>query len=207
MHRQVTAVRTQNGRLYDQRGGLNYEPIRLADYVDLLAAGGPVDLHVVFRVHEVLPELFEDVVRPRYCGDARWFRSKFFLDGPGTKGLLHRDLPENLYAQIFGRKRFILLDRRRTRMVHRHSFLSGVPNFSPVDAGEPDLARYPRFRDAPLMVAEIEAGDLLYIPSLWWHQAEAVETCVAVNQWWARGAMLGVVKAAELFMRARELRL
>jgi cupin-like protein len=205
--REVPVVRAKNGTLYDAAEGLHYEQIRLAEYVDGLAAGGPNDLYVVFRVHEVMPELFDDIVRPIYCRDAPWLRSRFWFAGPDTKGPLHRDLPNNLYAQIVGHKKFILIDRRSTRRVYRHSFFSGVPNYSPVDAEAPDLGRYPCFRDARLLVAEVGPGDLLYIPSLWWHQAHSVDTSLSVNLWWVRGPMVAVVKAAELFMRVRALRL
>ena len=97
--------------------------------------------------------------------------------------------------------------RRLTRMVHRHSFLSGVPNFSPVDASAPDLTRYPRFRDAPLMIAHLEPGDLFYIPSFWWHQGHSSETSMSLSLWWTRGAMVPVARAAELFMRVRGIRI
>jgi lysine-specific demethylase 8 len=205
--RVVPVVRAREGKLYDAKAGVNYEEIRVADYVDLLEAGNPIDLYVVFRVHEVMPELFDDIIRPAYCRDAGWFRSRFWFGGPQTKGALHRDLPENLYAQIVGRKKFVMLDRRLTRMVHRHSYLSGIPNYSPVDAEAPDFDLHPRFRGAPLLVAEVEPGDLFYIPSLWWHQAHSLDTSVSINLWWVRGVVVPVAKAAELFMRMRNLRL
>ena len=205
--RAVPAVRAKDGALYDPQAGLHYEQIRLADYVDLLATGRAIDLYVIFRVHEVMPELFDDIIRPAYCGRAKWSRSRFWFAGPGMKGALHRDLPDNLYAQVVGHKKFFLLDRQLTRMVHRHSFRSGVPNYSPVDAETPDLARHPRFRGAPLMVAEVKPGDLFYIPSMWWHQAHSIDTSVALNLWWVRGPKVLVARAAELFMRLRALRL
>ena len=205
--REVPVVRKKNGLLYDAKTGLHYERIRVADYVERLAAGEPIDLYMVFRVHEVMPELLDDIVRPPYCRDARWFRSRLWFAGPDTKGALHRDLPENLFAQIVGRKQFLLLDRRSSRMVHRHSVFSGVPNYSPVDAEAPDLERYPRFRGAPLMSAELEPGDLLYIPSFWWHQAHSVDMSVSVNLWWVRGPMVAMARAAELLMRVRDLRI
>jgi lysine-specific demethylase 8 len=206
--RVVPAVRRKDGSLYDAKAGLHYEKVRFADYVDLLADARPIDLYMVFRVHEALPELFDDIIAPPYCQGAPWYRARFWFAGPDTKSPLHRDLPDNLYAQISGRKQFLLLDKRLTRMVHQHPFYSGVPNYSPVDAEAPDLARYPRFRDAPLMLAELEPGDLLYIPSLWWHQAHSRSTSVSVNLWWVRvSPMLAVVKAAELFMRLRDLKL
>jgi len=206
-HREVPAIRSTGGALYDRKAGLDYDRIRLADYVDLLDAGTPHDLYVVFRVHEVMPELFEDIIRPPYCSDVPWSRSRFWFAGPDTKGVFHRDLPENLYAQISGHKRFVLLDRRLTRMVYRHSVWSGVPNYSPVDAEAPNLAAHPRFRDAPLLLAELDPGDLFYIPSLWWHQAHSVDASLSINLWWVRGANVAVAKAAELFMRLRKLSL
>lgn len=205
--REVPAVRESNGTLYDPKAGVNYEKIRVAEYLDLLASGRSIDLYVLFRVHEVMPELFDDIIRPRYCRDVRWFRSRFWFAGPDTKSPLHRDLPENLYAQVVGRKQFIMLDRRMSRMVHRHSFLSGVPNFSPVDAETPDLGRYPRFRGAPLMVAQVEPGDLFYIPRMWWHQGHSLDMSMSLSLWWVRGPMVPVAKAAELFARLRDLKL
>lgn len=205
--RTVPVIRRKGGAMYDERAGVFYERIRFADYVDLLDVGGALDLYMVFRVHEVLPELFDDIVCPPYCQGANWYRARFWFAAPETRGPLHRDLPNNLYAQITGRKQFVLIDRRLTRMVHRHPLYSGVPNYSPVDAEAPDLEHYPRFRDAPRMLATLKPGDLFFIPSLWWHQACSLETSLSVNLWWARGPMVPVVRAAEMFMRLRDLKL
>ncbi len=205
--RELPVVREREGELYDAQRGLNYERIRLGDYCDLLADGKPHDLYITVRVDEQVPELFDDIRRPEYMAGAPWARSRFWLGAAGTKSPLHRDLPENLYAQIGGRKHFLLLDRRHTRMVYRHAFYSGVPNYSPVDAEQPDLTRFPRFRDAPLLRAVVEPGDLLYIPSLWWHQARTLSTSMSINLWWLRGPMVAVARLAELYMRARKLNL
>lgn len=205
--REVPVVRFKDGSMYDQSAGLHYEQIRVGDYVDLLRPGKPIDLYMLFRIREVLPDLFDDVSRPTYCSDAPWFHSRLWFAGPDTKSPLHRDLPDNLYAQVLGHKQFILLDRRLSRMVHRYSLLSGVPNLSPVDAEVPDLSRYPRFREAPLLVAELEPGDLFFIPRLWWHQAHSFDTSISLSLWWARGVMAPIARAAELFMRLRGLRL
>lgn len=205
--RELPIIREKNGSHYDAQRGLHYERIRLGAYCDLLAAGEPRGLYLSVRVHEALPELFGDIRQPTYTAGARWARSRFWMGGAGAKGPLHRDLPENLYAQIGGRKRFFLLERRLTRMVHRHSFRSGVPNYSPVDAEAPDLARFPRFRGAPVLRADLEPGDLLYIPSMWWHQARSLTTSFAVNLWWLTGPKVVVARLAELYMRVRGLNL
>ena len=205
--RELPIIHEKDGSHYDVQSGLHYGTIRFGAYCDLIADGEPHELYMSVRVHEALPELFADIRRPVYAATARWARSRFWMGGPGAKGPLHRDLPENLHAQISGRKRFLLLERRCTRMVHRHSFRSGVPNYSPVDAEAPDLSRFPRFRDAPLLRAELEPGDLLYIPSMWWHQARPLTTSIAVNLWWLNGPKVAVARLAELYMRMRGLNL
>jgi len=206
--RMVPALRSRQGSVYDVQTGAHYESIRMADYVGLLAAGTPTDFYVTFRVQETMPELFDDIVRPPYCGDAAWTSSKLWFASPGARSPLHRDLPQNLYAQIVGHKTFYLIDRRLSRRVHRHSFLSRVPNCSPVDAEAPDLARYPRFHDTPVLRAEVEPGDLLYIPSLWWHQTRSPETSVALNLFWVNGMMAcAAARGAQLFMRLRGFKL
>lgn len=205
--RELPVIREKGRSHYDVGGGLHYERIRFADYCALLADERPHDLYLSVRVRELLPELFADIRHPVYAANAPWARSRFWLGAPDTKGPLHRDLPENLFAQIRGRKRFLLLERRLTGLVYRHPFYSGVPNYSPVDAEAPDLARFPRFAEAPLWAAELEPGDLLYIPSLWWHQARSLTTSIGINLWWVRGPKVAVARLAELYMRLRGLRL
>ena len=204
----VPAIRTVGGTLYDPQKGLNYEEVRLGHFArDVSAKPGPHPLYVVFRVHEKLPELMNDVTLPAYCGTPPWLRSRFWFGAEGTKGPFHRDLPYNLYAQVHGRKRFVLLDPWQGFRVPRHAWHSGVPNYSPVDAEVPDLKLFPRFEKAPLMVADLEPGDLFYIPPMWWHQARALSLSISLNLWWATGAMAQAARAAEWFMRVRQLKL
>ncbi len=63
---------------------------------------------------------------------------------------------------------------------------TGTP-MSMVDFAAPDFARYPRFREAmaAAQVAELEPGDAIYIPPLWFHHVQSLKTCNAlVNYWW-----------------------
>jgi oxalate decarboxylase/phosphoglucose isomerase-like protein (cupin superfamily) len=63
---------------------------------------------------------------------------------------------------------------------------------------DPDFTRFPRFREAlkHAIVAELEPGDALYIPSLWWHHVESIGVLNAmVNYWWSAPAAGGLAKA------------
>lgn len=56
-----------------------------------------------------------------------------------------------------------------------------------VDFYNPDWSRFPRFRDAlgEAVVAELDPGDALFIPAMWYHHVEALDRFnVLVNYWW-----------------------
>lgn len=51
----------------------------------------------------------------------------------------------------------------------------------------PDFERYPKFREAlaAAQVAEAAPGDAIFIPPLWWHHVESLDSFnVLVNYWW-----------------------
>jgi hypothetical protein len=54
-------------------------------------------------------------------------------------------------------------------------------------SSEPGDPRYPRFETIRerAMTVELEPGDALYLPKLWWHEVEATGAVnVLVNYWW-----------------------
>ena len=56
-----------------------------------------------------------------------------------------------------------------------------------MDFAAPDEARFPRFAEARrhALTAELEPGDAVLIPSMWWHHMEGLESFnVLVNYWW-----------------------
>ncbi len=101
----------------------------------------------------------------------------------------HYDIPENIACVIAGRRRFTLFPTDQFENLYvgpMDPTPAGQP-VSLVDTRAPDLERFPRFAEAleAAEVAELEAGDALYIPSLWWHGVESLEPLGAlVNYWW-----------------------
>jgi hypothetical protein len=56
-----------------------------------------------------------------------------------------------------------------------------------VDLAAPDLERFPRFAEAQQAAqsADLEPGDAIYIPFLWWHGVKSLDSFNAlVNYWW-----------------------
>lgn len=116
---------------------------------------------------------------------------------------VHHDHPYNLACVAAGRRRFTLFAPLQVGNLYigplEHT-PSGAP-ISVVHPQSPDFERYPRYRAAlaSASVAELEPGDALYIPPLWFHQVEALEKVnLLINYWWpvAGDAQLPVPAAA-----------
>jgi len=101
----------------------------------------------------------------------------------------HYDLPDNLACVAAGRRRFTLFppEQLPNLYVGPIDFTPAGQPVSLVDLHRPDFDRFPRFAEAlaHAQVAELGPGDALYIPSMWWHQVEALEAFnLLINYWW-----------------------
>jgi hypothetical protein len=101
----------------------------------------------------------------------------------------HYDALDNLACVVAGSRRFTLyapelLDRLYVGPID--NTMAGQP-VSLAASSAPDAQRFPLFelvREQALH-AELQAGDALYLPKLWWHQIEATAPFNGlVNYWW-----------------------
>jgi hypothetical protein len=102
----------------------------------------------------------------------------------------HYDVACNIACVAAGRRRFTLFPPEQVANLYvgpLENTISGQP-VSMVDPRAPDLNRYPRFAEAmkAAIVVDLEPGDALFIPSLWWHHVEAFGRLnLLVNYWWS----------------------
>jgi hypothetical protein len=123
----------------------------------------------------------------------------------------HFDLPDNLACVVAGRRRFMLFPPEQVANLY-----VGPLDLTPagqavslVDFAQPDHDRFPRFAQAlaHAQVAELEPGDAVFIPSMWWHHVESLTPFnVLVNYWWRQSpdymdSPIGALMAALLTMR------
>ena len=103
----------------------------------------------------------------------------------------HFDYPANIACCVAGRRQFTLFPPEQTENLYIGPWdltPAGQP-VSLVDIKEPDLAQFPLFAEAleSASFAELAPGDAIYIPSLWWHQVEALSAVNGlVNFWWTQ---------------------
>ena len=109
--------------------------------------------------------------------------------GTRTRVAAHNDTPDNLACCVAGRRRFTIFPRDQ----FRNLYLGPVDNtpagraVSMVDLHAPDFAAHPRFREALAhgQVAELEPGDAVFVPAMWWHHVEGLAPFnILLNYWW-----------------------
>jgi|HigsolmetaAR204D_1030405.scaffolds.fasta_scaffold00171_3 hypothetical protein len=109
--------------------------------------------------------------------------------GNRTTALAHYDMSYNIACCLVGRRRFTLFPPEQVENLYPGP-LEPTPGGQVVtmaDIHAPDFERFPKLREAlaAAEVAELEPGDVLFYPALWWHQVDALESFnVMVNYWW-----------------------
>lgn len=95
---------------------------------------------------------------------------------------LHCDFDDNIFAQIWGRKRIFLAPPHHDEFLYARE-ASSLLFGSPFDPEAPDFARYPLARQANLIELIVEPGDMLYVPAGWYHQVRALTFSLSSNRW------------------------
>ncbi|MGB3167767.1 MAG: cupin-like domain-containing protein [Alteraurantiacibacter sp.] len=114
-------------------------------------------------------------------------RSRIWL-GTASTVATHMDMTPNIAVCVTGPRAFTVFPPEATGDLYvgpLHMTPAGPP-VSMVDPASPDLQRYPRFARAAKLAlrAELQPGDAIYIPALWWHHVVAREDFnILVNFW------------------------
>ena len=107
----------------------------------------------------------------------------------------HYDDADNIACVVAGRRRFTLFPPHQIKNLY-----VGPLEFTPAGATvsmasliSPDFTRFPLLKDAldHALVADMEPGDGLYIPTLWWHHVEALGEINTLINYWCGGSIGG----------------
>ncbi|WP_375287645.1 cupin-like domain-containing protein [Sphingomonas sp.] len=181
------------GRLfYDDAMGMNFRVMRAGlpeIFAKIDAVEGQAEAPTIYLGSVDMQQYFEGLHEANHVplGDRQALASIWI--GTQTRIAAHNDFPENLACVAVGRRRFTVFPREQ----FANLYLGPVDHtpagraVSMVDFHAPDFEKHPRFREAlaHAQVAELEAGDALYMPSMWWHHVEGLASFnVLVNYWW-----------------------
>ncbi|SEM75046.1 Cupin-like domain-containing protein [Sphingomonas gellani] len=188
-----TAPYAQGGRFFyaDDMRGLNFNAEQatltrlLAALVELAGEDEPPALYAgAAPTAENLAGFEHDHPLPITLSGAT---SRIWI-GNRSRIATHFDMSNNIACVAAGRRRFTLFPPEQVGNLYVGP-LERTPAGQPVsmvDPLAPDLNRYPDFAEAQraMLVADLEPGDAIYIPALWWHQVSALdELNILVNYW------------------------
>lgn len=143
--------------------------IRLADYFDMLRAGENDLRMFFFNLLAETPILTKDFWFPDI--GLKLFKKLpvLFMGGKGAKVQMHFDidLADILLCHFGGKKRVLLISPEQTRYMYHVPFSFSA--LFDVNFEQPDYEKYPALKHVEGEVAELNHGDVLYIPPGYWH--------------------------------------
>lgn len=102
--------------------------------------------------------------------------------GPnGTISGFHSDSGKNMYAQIKGKKMFILASTKFNKEIYpSEKYINGAIA-SRVDINNFTPEEFPKFKDIEFKSVILEPGDVLHVPAKWWHYVQALSASISIS--------------------------
>ena len=140
----------------------------------------------IYAVTDLPARMVKDIELPKCLSEIEKLASfiktsaVFWMNDGGARSSLHLDTYENLSCVIAGKKNVLLAPPEY------HSGAKIIPEFgySMLDVDHVDFSSFEKVGDIPFQKAELNAGDVIYIPEYWLHQITSVGRSIAVNYWW-----------------------
>lgn len=170
-----------------------YVSMTIADYIDYVTSGDQKKLLYLSRFcicdH---PELWDDYQDPIYFNNwykkfpleilRKYMRYSFYLliGQKDTSIGLHYDTENDTawVAVISGRKQIVLFSPDQEKYLYDGQ----------VDSFNPDLEKFPLYANAKPVECILNQGEMIHIPSKWWHQVKNLENTISLainslNEW------------------------
>ncbi|NEZ04870.1 cupin-like domain-containing protein [Wenzhouxiangella sp. XN201] len=109
--------------------------------------------------------------------------------GNQSKVAAHHDVLDNIACVCVGERQFTLFPPEQLANLYLGpiDMTPAGQQVSLVDPDNPDFEAFPRYAEAleAGLWAELQPGDAIYIPSMWWHQVYALSSLnILINHWW-----------------------
>ncbi|NXC44193.1 HBAP1 protein, partial [Penelope pileata] len=144
--------------------------------------------------YKYIAQMFED--KAEVFQDVRWSdfglpgrsgkESTLWIGSEGANTPCHLDSYGcNLVLQVQGRKRWHLFPPGDTSFLYPTRIPYEESSvFSKVNVANPDLKRFPDFRNTTAHVVTLTPGQVLLVPRHWWHYVESIDPItVSINSW------------------------
>ncbi len=165
-----------------------YETVRemtLRDAMQAMEQGAPISVVSSSQVFVDHNQLLE-TMKPRILKDAfrtHFVRHEMFVAGPGTGSAFHCAVGGNFFHMVCGRKRWLLVKPSDSFGMYptigrnsRSAYFGSPINSESYLEDQRDL--FPLFSKVHKYSVTLEPGDVLFVPSWWWHEVKNLEPSV-----------------------------
>lgn len=104
-----------------------------------------------------------------------------FMTSPNAISSLHRDAYAGEATVLFGSRTFYLFPPHCARYLYPYPFLKGDNNKSHFVPWEPDFSCFPLAKNATCASVTLMPGDMLYVPSGWFHWVRSLECSLCIK--------------------------
>lgn len=162
--------------LYDDRpvsykDGFNeaHAKMKMADYIDLLLKG-PTNYRIfLYNLMKEVPALSNDFKWPNIGLHLVKQLPMLFFGGENSRVFMHYDIDYSniLHFHFHGKKRCVLFAPSETPYLYKvpHALISRED----INFDDPDFEKWPALKKAKGLVAELNHGEMLYMPEGYWH--------------------------------------
>ncbi|MBW2960358.1 cupin-like domain-containing protein [Mesonia aestuariivivens] len=167
--------------LYDDRPvrhdeGFNeaHAKMKMANYVDLLKTKPTKYRIFLWNILKEVPSLQEDFNYPDFGVKLMKSLPMLFFGGENSYTFMHYDIDlANIFHFHFeGKKRVILFDQKQSKYLYKvpHSLITRED----IDFSDPDYKKWPALRYAEGFEANLNHGEVLYMPEGYWHYMQYI---------------------------------
>lgn len=167
--------------LYDDRpvsykDGFNeaHAKMKMADYIDLLLKE-PTNYRIfLYNLMKEVPALSNDFRWPNIGLHLVKQLPMLFFGGENSRVFMHYDIDYSniLHFHFHGKKRCVLFAPSETPYLYKlpHALISRED----INFDDPDFEKWPALKKAQGLIAELNHGEMLYMPEGYWHYMKYV---------------------------------
>ncbi|MGY5352508.1 cupin-like domain-containing protein [Wenyingzhuangia sp. IMCC45533] len=148
--------------------------MKMNKYIDLIKRKPTKYRIFLWNILKEIPGLREDFNYPDLGVNFLKSLPTLFFGGYNSYTFMHYDIDlANIFHFHFeGKKECILFDQKQSKYMYK------VPNsliaHRGIDFSNPDLDKWPALKNAKGYIANLEHGDMLYIPEGYWHHMKYI---------------------------------
>lgn len=139
------------------------------------------DYLTTLDIFKYFPHLNSDIDFSHFEEQTKTNEITAWIGPAGTISGFHADTADNMYAQIKGKKMFIICSTEFNENMYpsdKHIYEAVA---SQVDINNFDAEKFPKFRNIDFKIVILEPGDVLYLPKKWWHYVQSLDTSISIS--------------------------